>query len=177
MPPAVSSSLILLALLLAGLPTPATPSAAAPARPQPTAAPAAVPAPAAAAAPANRTLVGQVVGIDAAAGTLVLRETVKSTPLPQSSPSGKSERPAETLTVRIEAGTQLLRGKRPVPLADLRPGDHAVVRYAPPVPGAPAGRALSIRVADVVARSASPAGVAPAAPASLAAAGPGSETN
>lgn len=122
----VSSPLILLAFLLAG--SPASP------------------------APANRTLVGQVVSVDAAAGTLVLRETVKSTPAPKSvgaPQGGKDARPAETVTVRIEATTQLLRGKKPVPVADLKPGDHAVVRYAP---REPVGTALTVRVADVVVR-------------------------
>jgi hypothetical protein len=147
--------MILLAFLLAGLPASATPSSTVPARPQGTAAPEAkAPAP----APANRTLVGQVVSVDAAAGTLVLRETVKATTAPPSPPapeSGKTGRPAETVTVRVEATTQLLRGKRPVPLADLRPGDHAVVRYTPREPAAVA-LALTIRVAEVVSRPSPP---------------------
>ncbi len=121
------------------------------------------PAKPAAPAPAARTIVGEVVSVlpasaPAAAGpgaaTVVLRETLKS------SRPGDGSRGQETLSITVDSATQVLRGKRVVPLDDLKPGDHAVVRYAP---GSPVGRAITVRVADVVTK---PAAGAPAGPAS-----------
>ena len=116
-----------------------------------------------ASAPTAKTVVGQIVAMvreggttpaDPGGTTIVMRETVRA-PRPGSSPGGK-----DAVSVRIDSGTQLLRGKRPVPLGDLKPGDLAVVRYTP---GSPTGRALSVHVADVVTK---PAAGGPAGPAS-----------
>ena len=137
-----------------------------------TASSAATPVPAARSAPAPvvaapkpKTVVGQIVAVatetgplptDPPGATIVMRETVGS-PRP-----GKTREGQETVSVRIDAETKLLRGKRPVPLEDLKPGDYAVVRYAP---GSPAGRALSVRVADVATKPAASAPPPTAAPA------------
>ena len=134
-----------------------------------TASSAATPVPAAKSAPAPvvaapkpKTVVGQIVAVatdggtgpsDPRGATIVLRETGRA-PRPGSPPGGR-----EAVSVRIDASTQLLRGKRPVPLEDLKPGDYAVVRYAP---GAPA---LSVRVADVATKPAASSAPPTAAPA------------
>lgn len=108
----------------------ALPAAASPQAPV-----ASAPPPAAAAA---RTIVGSVVSVDAAAGAVVVRESVRT------EKSG-AQPAAETVSVRVDAATQILRGKRTATLSDLRAGDHVVVRYTGT---AKEGRALSVRVAD-----------------------------
>jgi hypothetical protein len=88
-------------------------------------------------APVTQTIVGQILSVDAAAATLGVGESV------QASPTKKGDR--DTVSLKVDRGTQLLRGKRATTVAELRPRDHVVVRYVLTPDGA---RALSIRAAD-----------------------------
>jgi hypothetical protein len=101
-----------------------------------------------------RTIVGRVDSIDRVKGEVVIAEAV-SRPTP-------SAHKAETVVLHVDPKTAVTRGKVPVALDTLLPGDHAVARYVGP-PGAL--RALSIRVADPVRtpvpRTAPPAGPPP----------------
>ena len=94
------------------------------------------PAPAA----ASRTIVGEIVTIDVAAKTVVIRDSVKT-----SAPKGKRE----SVTMSLDASTTLVRGKKPVLFEELRPKDHVVARYLISPTGA---KALSFRVADRMVR-------------------------
>lgn len=89
--------------------------------------------------PAAKTIVGHILAVDPKTGTVVVEETIKP-------PKGqKGPHRHESVTVRVDGSTRLLRGKAPATFADLRPNDHAVVRYVAEAQGA---RALSLRVAD-----------------------------
>jgi hypothetical protein len=117
------------------------------------AAPTPVPAPAppgAATSDISRTIVGEIVSIDLSLRSVVIRESVKTA-------ASKGKR--ETVTVALDSGTSLLRGRKPVTLEELRPKDYVVARYVVSTAGA---KALSFRVADRVVR-------VPAAPGSSAA--------
>ena len=95
--------------------------------------------------PAPRTIVGSVVSVDRARGEVVISETV--------TPSRQAKHRAETVTLRLDASTQLTRGKSPVSLQEVAAGDQAVARYLGPASGA---RALSLRLADPVRTPAAP---------------------
>jgi len=82
--------------------------------------------------------VGQIISVDAAASTLVVGESVQASPT-------KKGGDRETVSLTVDGGTQVLRGKRATTVAELRPRDHVVVRYVLTPHGA---RALSIRAAD-----------------------------
>jgi hypothetical protein len=86
-----------------------------------------------------RTIVGTIVSVDRAKGEVVISESF--------SPTRQAKRRAETIVLSLDASTRLSRGKTPMTLEDLAPGDHAVARYlGPPA----AARAVSIRAADPV---------------------------
>ncbi|HEV8267646.1 MAG TPA: hypothetical protein VGR00_05415 [Thermoanaerobaculia bacterium] len=115
--------------------------------------PAATPTPAPT-APAWKTLVGEVVRIDAAHGVIVVGESVKASHVQQ----GAKRRDPVALTV--DRTTKLTRGTRSASFADVKAGDHAVVKY---VASASGGRAVSVRLADVAVRSADAGAPAPGA--------------
>jgi hypothetical protein len=113
-----------------------------------TAQPAKVPSPVA--ARSTRTIVGEIVSVDAEKNLVTVRESV-------SSPNQKGQTARRTVTLGLTPQTKLLRGKTSTSAAELKPNDFVVARYAE----TPAGViALSLRVADVVARTApaTPAG-------------------
>jgi hypothetical protein len=86
-----------------------------------------------------RTIVGSIVAVHLARGEVVLAESVTK--------ARQAKHRAETVTLRIDPSTQLVRGRSSVRLEALVPGDQAVARYAGPATGA---RAISLRVADPV---------------------------
>ena len=92
-----------------------------------------------------RTIVGSIVAVDLARGEVVISEKV--------TPDRPSKHRAETVTLRVDASTQLTRGKTAISLQEVAAGDHAVARYLGPASGA---RALSVRLADPVRTPASP---------------------
>ena len=98
------------------------------------------PAPSPGSSSTSRTIVGEIVMIDLVAKTVVIRDSVKT-----SAPKGKRE----SVTMILDAGTSLVRGKTPVLLEELRPKDHVVARYLVLPSGA---KALSFRVADRLVR-------------------------
>ncbi len=77
--------------------------------------------------------------MDRAKGEVVISESF--------SPTRQAKRHAETIVLRLDASTRLSRGKAPMRLEDLAPGDHAVARY---LGSSASARAVSIRVADPV---------------------------
>ncbi len=110
-------------------------TAASPAR---TAVPA---APAARATPApSRAFVGAIQAIDLPLATVVVRETVHT------EKRGGTPHPLETVTLKLDASTHVLRGKKPAKLEELKVGDYVVVRYLVTPQGS---RAVSLRAADV----------------------------
>ena len=86
-----------------------------------------------------RTIVGTIVSVDRAKGEVVISESV--------SPTRQAKHRAETIVLRLDASTRLSRGKTPVSLEDLVPGDQAVARY---LGSAASLKAVSIRLADPV---------------------------
>ena len=105
--------------------------------------------PAAVAAPApagpTHSIAGEVTYVDTALRIVAVRETV-------SSASQKGQKPVRrTVTMVLTPGTKLVRGKTPVDPAELRVHDYVVARFTE-TPLGPV--ATSLRVADVVARSA-----------------------
>jgi len=90
--------------------------------------------------PALKTLVGEVVRVDAAHGVIVVGESVKASYV---KPGAKHKDPVART---VDKATKLTRGTRAAGLADVKAGDHAVVKY---VASAMGGRALSVRLADV----------------------------
>jgi hypothetical protein len=121
------------------------------------------PTPNAARADEVRTIVGQIVSVDAAKGTFVVGESV------QSSRPQTSQKVRESVTLTVDAKTQLFRGKSPVAQTDLHPKDHVVVHYVLTPQGA---RALTCRISDAVARPTPTASVSAGAPGSAVAAAP-----
>jgi hypothetical protein len=109
----------------------------------------------------SRTIVGEIVWVDATSRIVLVRESVKSTTI-KGKPQGR-----ETVAIAIASDLPLVRGKKPTTLADLRPKDHVVARYVTTAEGA---RAVSLRVAEV---SPHPA----ATPASLGASGDGDQSD
>jgi hypothetical protein len=116
--------------------------------------PAATPTPAPAVA-AQKTLVGEVVRIDAARGLILVGESVKASHV---TPGAKRRDP---VALTVDRNTKLTRGTRPASFADVKAGDHAVVKYLASASG---GRAVSIRLADVAVRSADAGAPAPGSP-------------
>ncbi|MEO6324513.1 MAG: hypothetical protein ABIT01_12610 [Thermoanaerobaculia bacterium] len=112
----------------------------------------------AATAASTRTIVGEIVSIDAVKGLVVVGR--HGTAAHESTPA----KPGESVTVTLDGGTQILKGKRPASVAELKAKDHAVVRYQLTPKGA---RALSVRVADLVVGT--PAPLPSAVPAAAAA--------
>jgi hypothetical protein len=102
---------------------------------------AATPAPTAAtpAAGASHTLVGEVLSVDVENRRIVVAQAIKA-----SDRSGTKAR--ETLTVHVPFSTRVLRGKNAASLGDVKPRDHAVVRYRVTPEGA---QALSLQLADL----------------------------
>lgn len=105
------------------------------------------PAPVVAPAPAGsaRSIVGEVTYVDTALRIVAVRETVSSA----TQKGQKSTR--RTVTMVLTPQTKLVRGKTPGDPAELRVHDYVVARFTE-TPQGPV--ATSLRVADVVARSA-----------------------
>lgn len=129
---------LLLALLIT--PEDSTKSAAAPAATPSKAVPAA----------SSKTIAGEIVWVDLASRLVLVRESVKSTPV-----KGKSA-VRETVAISIAPDVPVIKGQKASTLADLKPKDHVVARYLPTADGA---KAVSLRVAD--ATPVLPAGGAP----------------
>ena len=129
----MSALVLLLALLVA--PNDAAKSGAAPS----SATAKAVSAGTVAAAVASKTIVGEIVWVDFPSRLVLVRESVKSTPV--------KGRPAarETIALAIAPDVPVIRGKQPSTFAELKPRDHVVARYLPTADGA---KAVSLRVAD-----------------------------
>jgi hypothetical protein len=83
--------------------------------------------------------VGSVVSVDVARREVVVSESVTK--------AKAAGHRAETVTLKVEPATELLRGKAAIALSDVVRGDHAVARFAGPAAGA---RALSLRLAEPV---------------------------
>ncbi|MGE5717354.1 MAG: hypothetical protein ACM369_11945 [Acidobacteriota bacterium] len=130
---------LLLALLIT--PEDSTKSAAAPAATTPSKA---VPT------ASSKTIAGEIVWVDLASRLVLVRESVKSTPV-----KGKSA-VRETVAISIAPDVPVIKGQKASTLADLKPKDHVVARYLPTADGA---KAVSLRVAD--ATPVLPAGGAP----------------
>lgn len=114
---------------------------------------AATPGPAPSPAHADvRTFVGQIVSIDAAKGTMTIGESMQAS-------RPKTAKLKESVTVTIDGGTQVFRGKRAATKEELKARDHVVVRYVVTPQGA---RAVSCRASDTVARNPAPAASSPA---------------
>lgn len=89
-------------------------------------------------------IAGEITSIDVPASLVAVRESVPTA-------SQKGQKPVKrTVVLVVTAETLLLRGKEPAPISDLKPGDYVVSRYAETPQGA---LALSLRAADVVART------------------------
>jgi hypothetical protein len=123
---------LVLALAIVAPPAPKTAATAT------TAAPAATPAP----RTDTRTVVGQIVSIDAAKGTMTVGESLQAS-------RPKTSKLKESVTLAIDAKTQVFRGKRAATKEELRTHDHVVVRYVVTPQGA---RAVSCRASDAVAK-------------------------
>ena len=103
----------------------------------------------------TRTMVGSIVSVHPARGTVVGRESVRTV-------KSESPLPGETAPGLVGASTEVLLGKRAATIADLKPGDHVVVRYAGT---GGSGLALSIRVAETAPPAAPTPAATPAPPA------------
>jgi len=88
--------------------------------------------------------VGEIVSVDAEKNLVTVRESV-------SSPNQKGQTARRTVTLGLTPQTKLLRGKTSTSAAELKPNDFVVARYAETPTGV---IALSLRAADVVARTA-----------------------
>ena len=104
----------------------------------PKTAPAGAPA-AGAAAVASKTIVGEIVWVDFSSRLVLVRESVKSTPV-KGKPATR-----ETIALSIAPDVPVIRGKKPSTFAELKAKDHVVARYLPTADGA---KAVSLRVAD-----------------------------
>lgn len=92
----------------------------------------------------TRSVVGEVTYVDTALRIVAVRETV-------SSATEKGQKAGRrTMTMVLTSQTKLLRGKRPGDPAELRVHDYVVATFSE-TPQGPI--AISLRVADVVARS------------------------
>ena len=103
----------------------------------------------------TRIIVGEVTYVDTALRIVAVRESVASA-------TQKGQKPfRRTLTLVLTPDTKILRGKTPVSPEELCVKDFVVVRYAETPQGAVA---LSLRAADVVARTVPPSPGAPQLP-------------
>lgn len=87
----------------------------------------------------ERTFVGEVLEVDAARSLVTVGESIEASA--PNTPAKKRER----LVLTVDGSTQVLRGKKPATVAEIRPKDHAVVRYVKTAQGL---RATSMRVAE-----------------------------
>jgi hypothetical protein len=103
----------------------------------------------------TRIILGEITYVETALRIVAVRETVASA-------TQKGQKPIRrTLTLVLTPDTKILRGKIPVSPEELCVKDYVVVRYAETPQGAVA---LSLRAADVVARTTpSPAAAPPPA--------------
>ena len=100
----------------------------------------------------SRTIVGEIVWVDLPTRLVLIRESVKTTKV-------KGQPPArQTVAVTVAPDVPVTRGRKAVPIEDLKAKDHVTARYLATAGGA---KALSFRVADA----------APQAPAAAAAPG------
>jgi hypothetical protein len=93
------------------------------------------------AAPAgeSHTIVGEIVWVDLATRLVLIRESVKTTRM-------KGQPPArQTVAVGVASDVAVTRGKKFVPLENLKAKDHVTVRYLATAEGA---RAISFRAAE-----------------------------
>jgi hypothetical protein len=88
----------------------------------------------------SKTIVGEIVWVDAPSRIVLVRESVKSTTI-----KGKQQA-RETVAIAVAPDLPLVRGKKPTTLAELKPKDHVVARYVTTTDGA---RAVSMRVAEI----------------------------
>ncbi len=101
-----------------------------------------------------RSIAGEVTYVDTALRIVAVRETVVSA-------SQKGQTPVRrTLTLVLTPNTKLVRGKTPSDPSGLRVRDYVVAHYSE-TPYGPI--AVTLRAADVVARSAPPSSGSPAA--------------
>jgi hypothetical protein len=103
------------------------------------------------AAPAgeSHTIVGEIVWVDLATRLVLIRESVKTTRM-------KGQPPArQTVAVGVAPDVILTRGKKTVPLENLKAKDHVTVRYLATAQGA---RAISFRAAEAAPHAVAPAG-------------------
>lgn len=111
------------------------------------------PATAAPSATAEKTIVGEIVSLDAGRGRVVVQETSRTV-------RNKGEEPKkEIVELHVDGSTQVLIGRNPSTLTELKARDHVVVRYVV-TPKGP--RATSLRVAERT----SPTPATPATPVS-----------
>lgn len=87
----------------------------------------------------ERTFVGEVLEVDAARSLVTIGESIET-----SAPNAPAKK-REKLVLTVDGSTQVLRGKKPATVAEIRPKDHAVVRYVKTAHGL---RATSMRVAE-----------------------------
>ncbi len=87
----------------------------------------------------ERTFVGEVLEVDAARSLVTIGESIEA-----SAPNAPAKK-REKLVLTVDGSTQVLRGKKPATVAEIRPKDHAVVRYVKTAHGL---RATSMRVAE-----------------------------
>lgn len=100
---------------------------------------AAVPAPPPPAAAPEKTIVGEIVSLDAGQGRLVVQEASRTV-------RAKGEEPKkEIVTLQVDGSTKVVIGRNPSALTELKPKDHVVVRYVVTAKGP---RATSLRVAE-----------------------------
>jgi hypothetical protein len=105
----------------------------------------------------SHTIVGEIVWVDLATRLVLIRESVKTTRM-KGQPSAR-----QTVAVGVASEIAVTRGRKTVPLENLRAKDHVTVRYLATAEGA---RAISFRVADAAPAAATPAGGAEPAPVS-----------
>ena len=86
----------------------------------------------------SKTIVGEIGWVDFPSRLVLVRESVKSTPV-KGKPAAR-----ETIALAIAPDVPVIRGKQPSTFADLKPKDHVVARYLPTADGA---KAVSLRVA------------------------------
>src|SRR5512141_799378 len=87
----------------------------------------------------SRTLVGEILSVDVTNRQVVVVQGLKAR-------GNKGDEKRETITVHVPYSTRVVRGKKAATLTDLKPRDHAVVRYQLTATGA---EALSLQVADL----------------------------
>jgi hypothetical protein len=107
----------------------------------------------------SRTIVGEIVWVDLPTRLVLIRESVKTTRV-------KGQPPArQTVAVSVAPDVAVTRGRKTVPLENLKAKDHVTARYLATAQGA---RAVSFRVAEAAApaAAAAPAGDEGPSPAS-----------